>query len=108
MVQASWMPTKWKDFVWPSWVPREVRDEIESFWGPGNHRTPREWYEMTVMGSYNNQPPLGAEVIIKTIDGEEIRGLWVPAWNNMGRVVLEGDIHVIANTIEIKLLKMSR
>ena len=108
MARASWMPTRWKDFSWPSWVPQEVRDEIEFFWGPVNHRTPRQWYEQTVTSQSGNHPPLGAEVIIKTIDGEEIRGLWVPAWNNMGRVVLDGDLHVVASTIEIKLLKMSR
>ncbi len=78
------------DFDWPDWVPVELQESIASFWSCHGGAGP--WIEMTVHDRC--QPELGTRVSARTDAGEWTSGRWVPAWNNMGRVVDDdGKVH---------------
>lgn len=92
---------KWSDYKWPKWVPQKVRAEIESFWSNSYGRDWREWLKSCCDDQYNAQPFLGATVRIRRPyhwKGRKVRvGKWIPAWNNMARIVLrDGSAHVIS------------
>ncbi len=86
----------WGNFVWPAWVPLDVREQIEDFWSPRFGRGPDDW----LRGALNNgQPPLGSQGDFKLCrQGEPlVAGRFIPAWNNIGRVVSsDGQTHVVS------------
>lgn len=85
---------------WPEWVPVPVREQIESF--HRHHRGPKSWRECAV-GDYNRHPRFGQRVEV-TEEYTHPRsvakyvGRWVPAWNNMGRIVLDDGSWQVAST----------
>jgi hypothetical protein len=81
----------WENYPWPKWVPKRVRKHIEEFWAcPG--RSPLEWC-LNGVQSYNRCPGFGALVSTPVNEdrpkGRRVRGLWIHAWNNIGRVILK-------------------
>lgn len=86
----------WDDFAWPAWVPQKVRGEIESFWRAEYGRGPDSWMAGAIA---NGQPPMGSQGSFRTIRSGEptVEGRFVPAWNNIGRVVGDdGQTHVVS------------
>ncbi|MBB3608623.1 phage Gp37/Gp68 family protein [Rhizobium sp. BK602] len=86
----------WADFVWPSWVPEGVRKDIESFWNPEWGRGPNAWMRGAIE---NGQPLLGTTGQYETFRCGEplIEGRFVPAWNNIGRVITDaGEVHCVS------------
>lgn len=77
----------WAEYEWPEWVPAELREQVQEFWGCKNSRGPQGWYQSAVQ---NNAPPLGTTARLRgTGSEEEEKGRFVPAWNNIGRIVRE-------------------
>ena len=90
----------WATFAWPAWVPAATRAEIERFWAePG--RDPRQWRE-NARASYNGHPIFGQRVSVRErysdVGPRTYVGRWVPAWGNMGRLVLDDGTSVAAST----------
>lgn len=87
----------WDSFCWPDWVPPKVRAEVEDFWRLEWGRGPTAWLSGAI---YNGQPPLGARASFRAISRGEplVTGRFVPAWNNLGRVVDEQDTTHIVST----------
>ena len=82
-------------WTWPDWVPDKVRQDIEGFWKW--HRGAEGYAAFCANdpkagNAYNHQPPLGAWVLARDFgeDSGTCYGRWVPAWNNIGRVI-QGD-----------------
>jgi hypothetical protein len=92
-------PEKWAEYVWPDWVPVKVRKEIEEFWAEDFHRGPHEWKE-NGGDAYSRQRPMGEEVECLR-DKVRVKGRWVPAWNNMARLVLNDGRAVVVSTCDI-------
>ena len=92
---------KWSEYKWPKWVPQKVRSEIESFWSNEWGRDYHQWLA-GCYAPYNYQPHIGAKVHINRppwqCKGRKVRvGKWIPAWNNMARIVLsDGSIQVVS------------
>jgi hypothetical protein len=94
----------WDEYCWPEWIPEEVREQIRSFWNPEWGRGPKAWQENNV-ASYNRHPPLGALVTCESIGGRKtFTGRWVPAWNNMGRVVLKDGSVEVSSTCALQVI----
>lgn len=87
----------WPSYLWPDWVPEKTRQEIADFWNPKWGRSPKAWIASTVGDAYAGHPPMGTRVRCKPTGGGAINyeGRWIPAWNNMGRVLLDdGQVKV--------------
>lgn len=100
-------PVSWSDFQWPDWVPTEQRKHIESFWGPENHRCPRDWGRSHIA---QHVPATGARLtcerssvggrwanISKTPyapDAPLVTGRYLHRWNNIG-VLVQDDGSVV-------------
>ncbi len=86
----------WSDFVWPSWVPAQIQTDIESFWNPQWGRGPNAWMRGAIE---NGQPPIGTLGRYRSFRRGEplIDGRFVPAWNNIGRVITDaGEVHCVS------------
>lgn len=94
----------WNLFEWPAWVPQEVRDQITNFWTPDCGRSPHAW--LTSCGdAYSRQQPMGTRVRCRGVGSNDIyEGLWVPAWSNIGRVVLADGSYKVSSTCFLKVL----
>ena len=73
------------EYDWPDWMPEPVRKELSDFWTCFG-RTMADWeryVETTVPGG------MAAVGSVRTIysSGGPVTGRFVPAWNNMARVV---------------------
>ena len=76
------------EWDWPDWVPDDVREEIEQFWSSSMGRSPDDWRRSAVE---HGMPELGQRVRMQTIVGSGIvEGRFVHAWNNIGRIVMDG------------------
>lgn len=86
----------WAEFAWPTWVPERVRQQIEDFWRPEWGRGPADWIRAAFE---NGQPPLGTQGTFNRCAESEplVSGRFVPAWNNIGRVVdHDGAVYVVS------------
>ncbi|MGV1867182.1 MULTISPECIES: DUF5131 family protein [unclassified Rhizobium] len=86
----------WSTFRWPDWVPESARRQVEDFWKPEWDRGPNTWIRGAIE---NGQPPLGTRGAFRTLrQGEPlVEGRFVPAWNNIGRVVTDdGSTHCVS------------
>ena len=86
----------WDGFAWPAFVPEKTRAEIEAFWNPEWGRGPGEWMRGALA---NGQPPIGTvgAYCVPGLKDGLIEGRFIPAWNNIGRVVdAEGRVHVVS------------
>ncbi|GAA2107642.1 phage Gp37/Gp68 family protein [Streptomyces synnematoformans] len=90
-VPASGAPESWADWTWPGWVPADVRTAVENFWSEDQGRSPAHWIRnMHEQGA----PAFGATLSMDDGFGQnppQIVGRYVHAWNNIGRLVLDGD-----------------
>ena len=94
----------WEHYPWPEWVPIEVRQEIERFWSPQWHRGLEDWHENNAT-LYNRHPPIGTRVQCQAVLSEKIYiGRWVPAWNNIGRVIFPDGTYAISSTCCLKVI----
>lgn len=87
---------EWNTYVWPSWVPSDVRDQIQKFWNPDWGRGPDTWMRGAIE---NGQPPIGTdgEYRLCTAKEHRVAGRFIPAWNNIGRVLdRAGNIHTVS------------
>lgn len=101
----SKLPTRWKDYRFPEWVPVAVRKEIRSFWAEKWGRGPHAWKNGTEGDPCNEHPLTGAKVRCKLplYKGRTTTGWWVPAWNNMGRLVTaKGAVYVVSTCDIVK------
>lgn len=101
----AWLPNAWKckgekrpwsSFDWPKWVPEETRNQVMSFWSNAYGRDPNDWMRGALE---NGQPPLGTFGTYKLLDAKQspIEGRFVPAWNNIGRVVTDsGEVRCVS------------
>lgn len=95
-------PQHWGNFEWPEWVPVRVRQQIEDFWSERCGRSPHEWHQSTVGDIYHGHPQLGTRVRCESIGGGQVfEGRWVPAWNNIGRVVLDDGTYEVSSTVAL-------
>ncbi|MDQ0842458.1 DUF5131 family protein [Streptomyces sp. V1I6] len=88
---AADAPRTWAEWTWPDWVPQIVREHVEDFWGADQGRSPAHWIrDMHQQGA----PAFGATLAMDDGFGRhprQIVGRYVHAWNNIGRLVLDGD-----------------
>jgi hypothetical protein len=95
----------WPSFDWPDWVPEKVRQQIADFWDEKCGRSPKHWIENTVNGPYTGHPPMGTRVRCESIGGgERFEGRWIPAWNNIGRVVLDDGTVEVSSTCALEVI----
>lgn len=100
------MNNTWTDYPWPSWIPPKIREQIESFWAVDWGRGPKAWID-NCRDRYSGHPPIGTLVTCQSIGGREtFRGRWVPAWNNMGRVVLADGTFGYSSTCALKVVDL--
>lgn len=90
----------WATFAWPAWVPEVTRAEIVRFWDGGSG--PRHWRE-NARASYHGHPIFGQRVEVRERSTDRRTptlhvGRWVPAWGNMGRLVLDDGSVEVAST----------
>jgi hypothetical protein len=107
MLSDARIPSTWAEFPWPAWIPEETRKEIERFWNPEAGRAPQDWL-LACADRYNHHPALGARVECQSLSQSRLplmRGRWVPAWNNIGRVVLDDGTVGMSSTCGIRLLE---
>ncbi|WP_043620424.1 phage Gp37/Gp68 family protein [Ensifer sp. ZNC0028] len=89
----------WDTFSWPQWVPEKVRKQVEDFWRTEYGRGPDAWLRSAIE---NGQHPMGTAGSYQrcTSKQELIEGRFIPAWNNIGRVVTEdGETQVVSHGI---------
>ena len=90
-VPVAKAPRTWAEWTWPGWVPTAVRSAVEGFWGADQGRTPRDWMrDMHQQGA----PAFGSTLRMKdgfSTNPPYVTGRYVHAWNNIGRLVLDGD-----------------
>lgn len=76
--------------AWPDWVPEAIRKQIADFWGCFG-RKPKDYFACC---RDNDAPDFGSEGEFRiTCDDKRVRGRYIHAWNNMGRVVLPDGQH---------------
>lgn len=98
--------TTWDAYDFPAWVPEPVRGEIRRFWSETCGRSPRSWHANT-LDKYNRQPALGAVVEAESFTHSGLpllTGRWVPAWNNIGRVVMRDGSYKCSSTCGIRII----
>lgn len=97
--------TDWATFEWPAWVPEKTRKELSGFWNK-DHRG-AEGYNRQFGGRWAAAPAFGAEmgmpdkplgfVCHPSHPKAALRGRFIPAWGNIGRLVLpSGEVRVCA------------
>jgi len=87
-------PSSWAD-VWPSWMPAKVREDIEIFW---SHHGGPAGYGRQFATNWAERVPFGARVHGVDLGGRAIRGRYVHAWNNIGRVIEDdGTVRYVAS-----------
>ena len=89
----------WSEYTWPDWVPEEVREQIERFhleeWGRG----PGSWMECA---KNNKHPEMGTyHYVARWGDKKIAYGRWVPAWNNIARLVRDDGTYICISTCDI-------
>lgn len=90
------VPATWTEFPWPDWVPQKTRDEIADFWSTKWGRGPKAYLQDCV---HQNSPPFGAKFEYQwNKDAQPVRGRWVHAWNNMGRLIDDDGVPHVAST----------
>lgn len=98
------IPKTWEEFEWPPWVPEKVRNQVEDFHSSQQRHNPRHWHENATrshvghapFGSYVSAVPVSKSVPVS--ESERVEGRWVPAWNNIGRVVEDDGEATVAST----------
>lgn len=74
----------WSNFVWPEWVLQDIKKEIEDFWSDSCGRGPADWHENAIR---SKAPLFGARVRMYDFQNKPVDGLFVFAWNNIGRLI---------------------
>ncbi len=97
--------TDWATFEWPEWVPEELRKELASSWGAShggaaayNKRFQGRWVAAPAFGAEMGAPDTSIPFVCHPSHPEAaLRGKFVPAFGNMGRLVLpSGEVKVCA------------
>ncbi len=92
------------DYKFDDWVCEDVRRQIREFWGCFG-RTYKDWLESS-NSPYNkaNAPEYGKFVcVIKR--NEIIKGRYIHAWNNIGRLILDDGTARMVSTCDTFLDK---
>lgn len=84
-----------KDYNFDDWVCEDVRNQIREFWGCWG-RTPKDWLA-NANTQYNSNEPKYGQYVVVIKRNSIIKGRYIHAWNNMGRVISDnGDAHCVS------------
>lgn len=76
-----------QQYPWPEWMPEKVRAQLSEFWGCFG-RTMADWERYVEESVPGGMGAVGETRTIRSHDGP-VTGRFVPAWNNMARVVMD-------------------